>query len=96
MAAEIGAVDLGHPSLTADAQRLHTRCHRLAQLVRQDERRFVLDIELTAEASMLLPLTSLQKATMASRYVRSGSLCQANRVAEVIEKSLRHALQRHR
>jgi hypothetical protein len=50
VAAEIGAVDLGHPALTADAQRLHTRRHGLAQLVRQDERSFVLDVELTADA----------------------------------------------
>jgi len=43
-----------------------------------------------------MPFTSLQNTTTASRQVRSGSLCQANRVPEVIEKSWQQALQRHR
>ena len=49
-----------------------------------------------AKASMLLPFTSLQNPATASRYVLSGSLCQANSVPEVIEKSRLHALQRQR
>ena len=49
VAAEIGAVDLGHLSLATDAQRLHAGRHGLAQLVRQHERRLVLHIELAAE-----------------------------------------------
>ena len=48
------------------------------------------------KAIMPLPLTSLQKPATASRQVRSGSLCQANKAPEVIEKSRPHALQRHR
>src|SRR6187549_3658662 len=49
-----------------------------------------------AKASMLLPFTSLQNSATASRYVLSGSLCQANSVPEVIEKSRAHALQLQR
>jgi hypothetical protein len=45
---------------------------------------------------MLLPLTSLQNTAMPIRWVFSGSLCQANKVPDVTEKSPRQALQRQR
>src|SRR5438128_363553 len=96
MAAEPGAVDLGDASIAADAQRFHAGCDCLTQLVRQHERGLILDSRSRAKASMLLPFTSLQNPATASRYVLSGSLCQANSVPEVIEKSRLHALQRQR
>src|SRR6478735_10209814 len=49
MAAEIGAVDLGRASLTADAQRAHARRHGLAQFGRQNESALVLHIEIAGE-----------------------------------------------
>jgi hypothetical protein len=45
---------------------------------------------------MLLPFTSLQKMAMAARQSRSGLLCEANSVPEVIEKSLPQSLSRQR
>src|SRR5207244_11164796 len=47
-------------------------------------------------ASIDLPLTSLQKTAIASRYALRGSLWNANSVPLVTEKSLRQALQRQR
>ena len=88
MTTEVGAVDLGNPSFTADAQRLHAGGHGLAQLVCQHERRLVLDVELTREGEHALALHLVAEG--------GDGLCQANRVPEVIEKSPRHALQRHR
>jgi hypothetical protein len=85
---EVGAVDLGGASFAADAQRFRGGCHGLAQLVRE-----YCTSRSRQNASMLLPFTSLQKTAMA---ILSGSLCQANRVPEVAEKSARHALQRQR
>ena len=38
----------------------------------------------------------VEKIAMAARYIRSGSLCEANSVPEVMVKSLAHALQRNR
>jgi len=49
MAAEIGAVDLGHPLFAADLQALHAGRHNLPQLVRQHEGRFVLHVELAGK-----------------------------------------------
>src|SRR3984885_5585555 len=74
VAAEIGTVALGPPPLAADAQRFHAGRHGLAQLVRQDERGLVLDVEFAAERQHALALDFVAEGAMASRYVRSGSL----------------------
>jgi hypothetical protein len=58
MAAEIGTVDLGCPSIAADTQRLGGRCHGLAQFVRQDERRLVLDIEVAGKREHALSIAN--------------------------------------
>ncbi len=67
MAAEVGAVDLGHPSRAADLQALHAGRHGLAQLVRQHKGLLYGTSSSREKASMLLPLTSLQKPATASR-----------------------------
>ena len=67
MAAEAGAVDLSRSSLATDAQRFRAGRNGLAQLVRQHKRGLDWTSRSRARASMLLPLTSLQKAATASR-----------------------------
>jgi len=62
MAAEIGAVDLGHPPFAADPQALHAGRHSLPQLVRQHERRFVLHVELAGEGEHALTLYFVAEA----------------------------------
>jgi hypothetical protein len=49
LAAEIGAVDRDFAGQLGFVRIVYFRAHRLAQLVRQDERRLVLAIEVAAE-----------------------------------------------
>jgi len=63
MAAEIGAVDFGHPSLTANLQPLYAGRHSLPQLVRQHEGRFVLHVELAGEGEHALTLDLVAEAS---------------------------------
>ncbi len=56
MAAEIGAVDLGHPSFAANPQPPHAGGHSFAQLVRQHERGLVLDVQIAGERQHALAL----------------------------------------
>ncbi len=56
VAAKIGAVDFGRPSLPADPQRLHAGGHGLTHLVRQDERGLVLHVEFAGQRQHALAL----------------------------------------
>ena len=67
MTTEIGAVDLGCAPLTADPHRSGRRRHRLAQLVGQHKRRFVLHVEVAGERQHALAFTSLQNTALAIR-----------------------------
>jgi hypothetical protein len=55
-----------------------------------------LDIKFTGEGEHALALHLVAEGGNGKKIRPHGSLCQANRVPEVMEKSLRHALQRHR
>ena len=56
MAPEIGAVDFGDLSLAADRQSAQRRGHRFAQLVRQNERRFILNAQIPRQGEHALAL----------------------------------------
>ena len=56
MAAETGAMDFSRSPFAADAQPFRAGGNGLAQLVRQDERRLVLNIEIAGESEHALAL----------------------------------------
>jgi len=56
VAAEIGAIDFGRPSLPADPQRLHAGGLGLAHFVRQHERGLVLHVEFAGQRQHALAL----------------------------------------
>jgi hypothetical protein len=56
MTAEVGAIDLCRPALAAKAKRVSAGRHGFTQLVCQNERSLVLDIEVTGEGEHALAL----------------------------------------
>ena len=67
VATEIGAVDLGHPSFAADAQRFTLDAIASRSLCASTKDVLYWTSSSRLKASMLLPFTSLQKAATASR-----------------------------
>ena len=94
--AEIGTTGLGHPSFAADLQALYAGRHSLPQLVRQHEGRLVLHVELAGEGEHALALDLVAEASDGEQVGPQQQFVPGEQRAEVIEKSPRHALQRHR
>lgn len=85
--------------IVRDATKAHLTADRAEQVSQPDTKANAVlhrTSKQRAKASMLRPFSSLQSATAAGGWAHGGSLRQANRVPERIEKSWRHALQRHR
>jgi hypothetical protein len=61
MAPEIGAIDLGLPVLAADLQPFDAGGHGLTQLMGQDKRRLVLNVQLAGECEHALALHLIAK-----------------------------------